>query len=145
MKKSQRRGALQVFSLNRLNPISPICPEGSLEQYILVTKDCRIRSAPPSLILGLNAPHLPIGASTVRRWIKCLLSDFGIDTSVYTAHSTRRASASKATSAGLSIESILRTGSWVSDSVFSKHYNHPINKETFGSIVLARETSEELL
>ena len=94
-----------------------------------------------SLILGLNSPHPPIGASTIGRWIKFGLSEAGIDTSVYSAHSTREASASKAVRASLSIESILRTGSWSSESVFSKHYNRPINRESFREVILAEEAN----
>jgi hypothetical protein len=48
-------------------------------------------------------------------------------------------------SAGLSIDSILKTGSWASESVFSKHYNRPINKDTFGMVILAGEANEDVL
>ncbi|KZS05305.1 Uncharacterized protein APZ42_031554 [Daphnia magna] len=56
---------------------------------------------------------------------------------VYSAHSTWGASASKAASVGLSIDLILKTGSWTSESVFSKHYNPPIKKESFGRHTLS--------
>ena len=65
-----------------------------------------------------------------------MLSDAGVDTTIYSAHSTRGASASKAVSVGLSIEAILKTGSWASESVFSKHYNRPINREALGDSIL---------
>ena len=70
-----------------------------------------------------------------------MLSDAGVDTTIYSAHSTRGASASKAVSAGLSIEAILKTGSWASESVFSKHYNRPINREAFGDSILTGQAS----
>ena len=141
LRKSQRKGSLQVFSLNRLISSPLICPISCLERYISVTRDFRKESTNSSLILGLRSPHPPIGASTIGRWIKLLLSDAGVDTALYSAHSTRGASASKAISAGISIESILRTGSWASECVFSRHYNRPINKETFGEVILARESN----
>ena len=74
-------------------------------------------------------------------WIKLLLSEAGVDTTIYSTHSTRGASALKAMGAGISIESILWTGSWTSEGVFSRHYNRPINKETFGEVILARESN----
>ena len=112
-----------------------------MKRYIFVTGGFRNESTNSSLILGLRSPHPPIGASTIGRWIKLLLSEAGVDTTIYSAHSTRGASATKAVSAGLSIESILRTGSWASESVFSRHYNRPINKEAFGEVILAGETN----
>jgi hypothetical protein len=48
-------------------------------------------------------------------------------------------------SAGLSIDSILKTGSWASESVFSKHYNRPINKDSFGEVILAGEANGNVL
>jgi hypothetical protein len=92
-----------------------------LERYIFVTREFRYESASSSLILGLRSPHPPFGASTNGRWTKLLLSEEGVDTTTYSAHSTRGASASKAVSAGLLIDSILKTGSWASESVFFRH------------------------
>jgi hypothetical protein len=145
LRKSQRKGSLQVFSLNRIGSSLLNCPVSCLERYIFVTSEFRKESANSSLILGLRSPHPPIGASTIGRWIKLLLSEAGVDTTTYSAHSTRGASASKAVSAGLSIDSILKTGSWASESVFSKHYNRPINKDTFGMVILAGEANEDVL
>ena len=87
-------------------------------------------------MLSIKSPHAPIGASTVARWIKDFLGDAGIDTSIYLAHSTRGAAASKAVAAGLSIETILRSGNWSSESVFAKHYSRPIENESVASQVL---------
>lgn len=145
LRKSHRKGCLQVSSLNRLNSSPLICPVSCLERYIFVTRDFRNESTNSSLILGLRSPHPPIGASTIGRWIKLLSSEAGVDTTIYSAHSTRGASASKAMSAGLSIESILRTGSWASESVFSRHYNRPINKEAFGEVILDGEANRDEL
>ena len=136
LRKSQRKGALQVFSLNRLNAPSTNCPVSCLQRYIEVTRDFRNGPGPSTLILGLKAPHSPIGASSVGHWIKLMLSDADVDTTIYSAYCTSGASASKAVSVGLSIEAILKTGSWASESVFSKHYNHPINREALGDSIL---------
>ena len=139
LRKSQHKGSLQVFSLNRLNSSPLICPVSCLKRYIFVTRDFRNESTNSGLILGLRSPHPPIRASIIGRWIKLLLSETGVDTTIYSAHSTRGASASKAMGAGISIESILRTGSWASECVFSRHYNRPINEETFGEVTFAGE------
>jgi hypothetical protein len=145
LRKSQRKGSLQVFSLNNLGSSLLNCPVSCLERYIFVTSELRKESENSSLILGLRSPHPPIGASTIGRWIKLLLSEAGVDTTTYSAHSTRGASASKAVSAGLSIDSILKTGSWASESVFSKHYNRPRNKDAFGEAILAGEANGNVI
>ncbi|KZR99615.1 Uncharacterized protein APZ42_004448, partial [Daphnia magna] len=67
LRKSQRKGALQVFSLNSLNPPSLICPVLGLGHYLNVTKN--LRATPPSsFILSLKSPHPPVGTSSIGRW-----------------------------------------------------------------------------
>ncbi|KZS20290.1 Uncharacterized protein APZ42_013070 [Daphnia magna] len=80
-------------------------------------------SASLNLILKFLADLFEEGASSVARWIKDFLGDTGANRLRYSAHSTRGAAASKTVAAGLSIESILRSGNWSSESVFAKHYN----------------------
>ena len=48
------------------------------------------------LLLSYAKPFAPVGLSTVGRWIKNLLEQSGVDTSVFKAHGTRAASTSKA-------------------------------------------------
>jgi hypothetical protein len=45
-----------------------------------------------------------------------------VDTSVFSAHFTRGAAASKAASAGVSIQTILKQGHWANESTFVKFY-----------------------
>jgi len=47
----------------------------------------------------------------------------GIDITVFTAHSTRSASTSKANNMGLAIKDICKAAGWRTDSCFRKHYN----------------------
>ncbi|KAH9635903.1 hypothetical protein HF086_002463 [Spodoptera exigua] len=66
------------------------------------------------------------------------LNEAGIDTSVFTAHSTRHASTSAASRAGLGIDLIRRTAGWSgTSSTFAKFYNRPIteNPLTFSEAV----------
>ncbi|KZS13077.1 Uncharacterized protein APZ42_021816 [Daphnia magna] len=126
-----------IFSLTKLNPDSNLCSVLCLERYIHVTKPFRNGSSPHTLALSVVSPHAPVGASSIGRWIKGVLSDAGVDTTIYSAHSTSGASASKAVNIGRLIESILRTGGWASKCVFSKHYSRPISTETFGSRIIS--------
>jgi hypothetical protein len=50
----------------------------------------------------------------------------GIDTSVYSPHSTRAASVSAACRSSVKIQDILKTAGWSSTFYFVKFYNKPI-------------------
>lgn len=61
----------------------------------------------------------------------------GIDKTVYTNLSLRKASTSKVNNVGLSIKDISKAAGWKSRSVFQKHYKLPIRKN-FGSEILEK-------
>ena len=74
------------------------------------------------LLLATIEPHKPVVTSTVSGWLVKTLSLAGIDTTVFKGHSTRSASTTKALSQGVSIEEILKTAQWSSESTFRKFY-----------------------
>ena len=61
--------------------------------------------------------------------------DAGIDVTVYSNHSLRKASTSKANNIGLAISDIQKAVGWKSKDVFRKHYKLPI-KDNLGSRLL---------
>ena len=71
-------------------------------------------------------PHKEVSKATISRWIKCLLSEAGIDTDIFSAHSTRAASSSAAKASHVPINDILKTAGWSSERTFAKHYCVPI-------------------
>lgn len=79
--------------------------------------------------MSLKAPYRSVSANTLSRWIRSILKSAGIDTTVFGAHSTRGAAASKAFAGGASTDSILRAGHWASESTFARFYR----RETIGS------------
>jgi hypothetical protein len=60
----------------------------------------------------------------------------GIDTTIFTAHSTRTASTSCAKVKGLPSHVIMAAADWHSESTFSKFYDKCIVKENFGGKLL---------
>ena len=62
-----------------------------------------------SLFITTLKPYKPISNNTVARWIKTTLAAAGIAVKLFTPHSTRSASNSKA-KLHVPIETILRTG-----------------------------------
>ena len=60
-------------------------------------KLCVVQAIKPSqLLLRTLAPHQEVKKSTVAGWVKAILGSAGTDTNLFTAHSTRAASTSKA-------------------------------------------------
>lgn len=103
-----------------------ICPASVLKDYISITKGLRASNV-GNLLLTIKRPHKVATAQSISRWIKSVLSESGIDTRVFSAHSTRHASTSAASSAGLSVDIIRKTAGWTAkSSSFARFYNRPI-------------------
>lgn len=113
-----------------------ICPASVLRDYIFLTKNMRTTNA-GSLLLTHKRPHKAATAQSISRWIKQVLSESGVDVSIYSAHSTRHAATSAAHAAGLSVDMIRKTAGWTNtSSAFARFYNRPIiNEGDFASAV----------
>ena len=73
------------------------------------------------LFITTTSPFGPVTTTTVSRWLRTVLAEAGVNTSVYKAHSTRSAASSKAR-LFLSIEKVMEAADWKSEQVFAKHY-----------------------
>ena len=82
-----------------------------LKRYIEVTKKFRAYTPtgpqPNQLFIGISKPHAPVQACTIARWVKTVLKEAGINTDIFSVHSTRRASTSAAVSEGASLQEVL--------------------------------------
>ncbi len=101
-----------------------ICVVKNLSAYLEKTKD--IRKDCNKLFLSLSTPHKGVCSVTIARWVKNTLTDAGIDTLTFSAHSTRSASTSLAKAKGLSISEISKAAGWSNDHTFARHYRKPI-------------------
>ena len=88
-----------------------------------------------ALILSYHPPHRPVKSATLARYVKETLGEAGIDITVFTTHSTRSASTSKANNMGLSLKDISKAAGWRGDSTFQKHYKFRVTKN-FGTVLL---------
>ena len=68
-------------------------------------------------------PYKPVSHEKISRWIKSELTDAGVDTSVFRAHSCRSASSSKVKDIGVSLNEILKPGCWKSKHTFRTYYS----------------------
>lgn len=104
-----------------------ICPASTLLAYIRASQPFREHINTDRLILTIKRPYHNASSSTIGRWIKNVLTDSGVDTSVFGAHSTRHASTSAAKRKGISIDLIKRAAGWSGNSlIFAKFYNRPL-------------------
>lgn len=111
-----------------------VCVVKTLSHYLERTQ--LFREQETKLFLTYQKPHHAVSASTISRWIKSTLKLAGIDTSKFSAHSTRAASSSAAKKAGVPIMDILSTGGWSSERTFARHYHVPIvKKNTFAEAI----------
>lgn len=102
-----------------------LCVASSILEYIEVTK--QIRGNTKQLFILVKKPHKAITTQTFSKWVKSVLEDSGINTKVFSAHSTRHASTSKAFDRGLDLNLIRRTTGWTEGSKnFAKFYNRQI-------------------
>ncbi len=144
LRKSQRTGPLQSLTVRAWRDNSIICPVTTLESYIERTETLRGPMSGNALFIGSNKPHRPVTASTVGHWIKEQLREAGIDTNVFSAHSTRGAAASHAASVGVPIATVLAQGHWASESTFARFYHRTVsaNLDLVGQAVLRGQGSD---
>ena len=77
-------------------------------------------------MIALQKPFKPVSSAMLARWVRWLLSEAGIDTSMFGAHSIRGAMASKSFVLGFRLDYILRAVNWSSESTFKSFYYKPI-------------------
>lgn len=107
-------------------PSSPnICVASTLKTYVDRTK--AIRGSAKKLFITYKKPYHVASSQTISRWIRDTLKESGINTEVFTAHSTRHAATSAAARNGVNIEIIRKTSHWSEkSSVFGRFYNRPL-------------------
>ena len=144
---------LKTSGVNRMQPTlrlpffkdrPGVCVASVLEQYLKKTES--IRTAEPDILIRtVRKPNLPATTDSIRRWIKSVLSRSGIDTSVFTLHSTRYAATSAAQRGGVSLEIIRSTAGWsASSTAFAEFYNRPVvEKNNFAEAVFASTTKRQ--
>ncbi|XP_049886293.1 uncharacterized protein LOC126380737 [Pectinophora gossypiella] len=136
--KTSRVGSQQpVLSLPYFSQRPEICPAKTLNVYLNKTR--QLRQNTNSLFISFRKPHRSVCSQTLSRWVKNVLTSSGIDTNVFSAHSTRHAATSKALKLGVSLDSIRKTAGWSANSlVFAKYYNKLISNNVSSEIDFAR-------
>lgn len=120
-----------------------ICPARAIVNYITATKELRANT--DNVFISARSPYNAVGAQTIARWIKVVLRESGIDTTIFKGQSTRHAASSKAKRKGVDIESIRKAADWKKEDTFARFYNRPLKKDNkaFANVVLNLSSSEE--
>ncbi|XP_024888222.1 uncharacterized protein LOC112465081 [Temnothorax curvispinosus] len=118
--KVQPNLIIPVFESN-----SSICPAIALTTYLKRTK--ALRGGKNKLFVAIKKPHKAVGSQTLSRWIKSVLNNSGLDTSKFSAYSTRHASTSATERSGINVDLILKAAGWTKKSKsFARFYNRPV-------------------
>lgn len=142
---------IKTSAINRLQPtlILPyfaerpaICPAKTLEYYLSRSAEKR-NSDCDFLFISIKKPYKSVCSQSLSRWIKETLKESGIDTAIFSAHSTRHASTSAASRLGVSIDLIKKTAGWTGNSeAFARFYNREVSSSSTESFArsLCRST-----
>ena len=139
-KQSRQGKPIEEFFFPSLPGNTPLCPVASLQAYL--DKTTSLRGEETRLFVSFIRPHKAVTSSSIARWLKTILEEAGIDTSIFGAHSTRGASASAAAKAGVTTGDILKAANWNSESVFQRFYHKSIDKAAYGRAVINQNSSE---
>ncbi len=128
----------QVLHLPKY-PDTKLCVFTTLEHYLEHTKP--LRKDEDKLFIITRAPYGPAAQSTVSGWVTTCMAQAGIDVSLYTTHSTRKASTSQASTKSIPLASILRAAGWSNADTFAAYYKLPVtDHSSFANAVLEPST-----
>lgn len=111
-------------TISEYTPDDRVCPLKSLKLYIEKTEE--IRKGENKLFISFVRPYKAVSRDTISRWTKKVLKNSGIDTQIFSSHSTRAAAASKAKQKDVPLDTILSTIGWASAQTFKRFYEKPV-------------------
>jgi len=133
LRKAQHNGPLQSVFISAF-PDPSRCPVSALRAYVERTSPHRNDVNSKSLFIALISPFHSVSSNTISRWIRTIMLSAGIDTSIFGAHSTRGAAASRASAAGVGTDSILRLGHWARESTFARFYKRNVDSSVASAV-----------
>ena len=123
MKTSKPGTCATVIKVHKYEPDEDICPFLTLKEYLKQTQG--LRGGEDKLFISYQKPHKAVSRDTI------------LDTKVYSAHSTRAASTSKAFGKAVPLDVIMKAAGWQSENTFHNFYNKPIIQTEDYSLTMA--------
>ena len=112
-----------------------LCVVQCLRRYEECTQQYRNQDN-TRVFISYVKPHARVTPQRIAKWIKVVIGEAGIDSSIFSAHSTRGASSTAAAKQGVPTEEILRMADWSQENTFRKFYYRPDRDPTYGQQVL---------
>ena len=97
--KTRRSGPPRSLTVTRFED-GKICPVNALEHYLEHTQHLRESNGRNSLLPSFQKPHKAVTSTAIAMWLKEVLSQAGVQTGTFSAHSTWSASATAARGRG---------------------------------------------
>ncbi|XP_056388255.1 uncharacterized protein LOC130283090 [Hyla sarda] len=101
-----------------------LCVVRCLQAYESQTADLRSPDF-SQLLVSYVRPHHPVTSATLARWVRSAMEMAGIDVSLFGAHSSRGAMATKIVTSGGSLSDLLMAADWSSETTFRHFYFRP--------------------
>ena len=135
--KTRKPGPPRKVLYPKFDSNREICPVTVLHLYIEKTAgQVASLGSPKPVFVTSRKPFRRARAGTIGHWIKDLLNTAGVNTEVFSAHSTRSASTSYAASKGVPINDILKAANWSSETTFEQYYHRSSTPSTFAETIL---------
>ena len=116
-------------------PMDPdLCPVAMLKYYMAVSEQYRRKQGNYVNSLFVTSLGTPASRDTCARWVREVLTESGIDPSIYKPHSVHSASACHNLEKGYPLEQVLAQGAWASEHTFMVHYRWNFKFESLGDI-----------
>ena len=87
--KSRRSGTPIEAFYPSFQESPKLCPIQALREYEARSQEMRQAGATNSLFISVRKSYIPVKPCTIGKWIKRVMADSGVDTSIFSAHSTR--------------------------------------------------------
>ena len=138
-KQSRQGKSIESFFFPSFPSNKTLCPVNTLQAYL--SRTAPLRQKESRLFISFIKPHKAVTSSSIARWLRLTLENSGINASIFGAHSTRGASASAASKAGITTSDILKAANWSSESVFQRFYHKETDRAAYGRAVISQNSS----
>ena len=129
LKTSGPRNHVCELVFNKYTPKTALCPRHYLKKYSQRTENLRGGGA-KGFFITTRAPYRPICRGTLSSWTKEGMSLAGVNTNIFTPHSTRAASTSKVKESGtVRLGTILKSAGWRNARTFARFYDKTIEED----------------
>ena len=124
IKQSRPSVKSRVIELHEYPKDEKLCVVKTIACFL--ERTAQLRGLETKFFITYAKPYHAASADTLRRWIKTCMEQANVNTSVFSAHSTRAASTSAALKGGLPVKEILEKAGWSNETTFANHYKVPI-------------------